>query len=109
MRDPFIFPTPTQYLSSFFGILHSINHFFAVWQLCSALLVLPPQIVKFILYVVPVVRPIVVLLVQDQPDLKAWIRSRNSYTVGFAKKHRFLKPLMFVSIKYCPNLILLFK
>ena len=109
MRVPFVFPTPTQRLSSFFCILNPIHHFFAVWQLCSALLVLRPQALKFILYLVPVVRPVVVLFVQDQPDLKAWIRPGYSDTVGFARKHRFFISLMFVPIKHRPNLILFLK
>ena len=109
MRVPLVFPTPTQRLSSFFCILNPIHHFFAVWQLCSALLVLRPQALKFILYLVPVVRPVVVLFVQDQPDLKAWIRPGYSDTAGFARKHRFFISLMFVPIKHRPNLILFFK
>ncbi len=105
MRVPFVFPTSKQNLSSFFRILNSINHFLALRNLRSTLLVLRSQNLKFILYLMPVVRPIIVLFVQDQPNLKAWIRSSNSDTVGFAKTHSFFKSLMFVSIKHGPHLI----
>ena len=109
MWVPFVFPTPTLSFSSFFRILNPIHHFFAVWQLCSVLVILWPQILKLALYLMPVVGPIVVLLVQDQPDFKTWIRPSNSNTVGFAKKHSFFISLMFISIKHCPNLIFFFK
>ena len=109
MRIPFVFPTLKQHLSSFFRILNSINHFFALRNLRSTLLVLRPQNLKFILNLMPAVLPIIILFVQDQPNLKAWIRSSNSDTVGFAKMHSFFKFLMLVSIKNCPHLILFLK
>ena len=109
MRLHFVLAPLAQDLSSLFCIRNPSHHFFAVRHLRSRPIVFWPYSLQLALYLMPVIRPIVVLFVQDQPDLKAWIRSSNSYAVGLANVDRFFISFVFVSIEYSPNLVLFFK
>ena len=105
----FVFPTTKQNLSSLFCLANSHHHFLTVRHLCSLSVVLGPQPFQFPLCLMAVIRAIIILLVQDQPDLKTWIRSCDPDAVGFAKIDCFFVPLMFVPIEYGPNLVPFFK
>lgn len=105
----FVFPTTKQHLSSLFCLANSSHHFLTVRHLCSRSVVFRTQLLQFPLCLMAVIRSIIILLVQDQPDLKTWIRPCNPDAVVLAKIDCFFISLMFVSIEYGPNLVPFFK
>ena len=101
----FVFPTLTQHLCPPFRITNPNHHFLAIRDFSSRFVVFRSQLLQFTLRPVATIRSIVVLVVQDQPYLKAGIRSGDSDADRFTDTYRFLKSLMLISVKYSPNLI----
>ena len=78
----------------------------AIGCLCPASIVLRSQIRKIHLHLVAIARPVVILIVQDQPQLEARIGAGQVHTVVPAKLHRLVVTRMLVAIEYRPNLIM---
>ncbi len=69
----FVLPTKKQYLCSLFSIANSSHDLVAVRHFRSRPVVFWPQLFQHSLRLFGVIRSIIILLMQNQPDLKTWI------------------------------------
>jgi hypothetical protein len=102
------FPSLELGVGSLFCNLDPGNQVGAVWQLPTVRHVLRSQGAQVRLHCVPIVRPVVVGFVQNQPDLEARIGANNADVMAYAQRHSLLVPGMLVAIKYRPDLVILF-
>ena len=94
-----------QLFAPLFGNLNASHQIVEIKCFRAFLVVFRPQVLEHFLHLVSSVRLGVILLVQDQPDLKTRIGSSEFDAVLFATRHRFLKTRMLVTVEDRPHLI----
>ena len=101
--------SPQQNVSPPLGMLHTGDQVFAIRSLPNVLVVLRAQCLKNRLHLVAMLKSVVVLFVQDQPKLEAWIGTANENTVTVAQRYRFIESGMLVAVEHRPHLIVFFE
>ena len=67
----FGFSATKQRLPALFGTMHSIHHVSTVWHFRSRFIIFRPQPSQYLLDLMAVIRAIIILLMQDQPNFKS--------------------------------------